>query len=51
MTRLRAMCSVKIPKTGAEIATARVVADTVRPTPVFEARNRCASIGSKGCVQ
>ena len=37
MTRLRASRSVTAPKTGAEIATPNVAAETVMPTPVLEA--------------
>lgn len=37
MTRLRESRSVTAPKTGAERATPRVAAETVRPTAVLEA--------------
>ena len=37
MTRLRASRSVTAPKIGADMATPRVAAETVMPTPVFEA--------------
>ncbi len=37
ITRLRGSRSVSAPKMGAEIATPSVAAETVMPTPVFEA--------------
>lgn len=37
MTLLRARRSVRAPKMGADIATPRVAAETVIPTPVLEA--------------
>ena len=51
MTRLRGSRSVSAPKKGAEIATPRVAAETVMPTPVLEAWKMRASSGSSGCVQ
>ena len=51
MTRLRGSRSASAPKMGDDRATPSVAADTVMPTPVFEAWKRCVSRGSSGWVQ
>src|SRR5665213_3651209 len=51
ITRLRASRSASAPNTGADRATPSVAADTVMPTPVFEAWNRRARSGRSGWVQ
>src|SRR5208337_4039134 len=51
MTFLRPMDSAIIPTNGAAMATARMVALTVRLTSISEAWYRCCRYGSSGCVQ
>ena len=51
MTRLRFMRSVKVPSSGAAMATPRVEALTVQPTADLEAWKSASKRGSSGWVE